>query len=202
MSSLLRLAVVMDYQNIHLTARDLFAPVGTPAHEVLISPALFGEQLVEARNRNSPPESQAELADVFVFRGAPTNNHQPDLYKITQAQKSEWTRDRRVHVTYRSLRYHPGKPTQEKGVDVLVALNFVRLVQEHQHDVVVLAAHDTDLEPALEMAAGFTTGAKPETAGWATGRRLRAAGKQLWHTSLDGPAMIHSRDRKDYSVHI
>ena len=47
------------------------------------------------------------------------------MYRRTQAQKSEWTRDRRVEVNYRTLRYHwerGERIAQEKGIDVLVAL--------------------------------------------------------------------------------
>ncbi len=33
-----RLGVLIDYQNIHLTARDVFAPPGTTARATLIHP--------------------------------------------------------------------------------------------------------------------------------------------------------------------
>lgn len=197
-----RLAVVVDYQNIHLTARDVFAPYGTPAHKVLIHPLLFAEQLVQERAARQMDDRQkaAILTDVLVYRGSPGNQQQPDLYRITQAQRAQWTRDPRVTVVYRPLKYVPGKPTQEKGVDVLVALNLVKLALAGRHDVVVLAAHDTDLEPALEMAAADGH-VKVETAGWEGARRLRASGRTLWHTPLPGSRLPASRDRKDYSVY-
>ncbi len=44
-----RLAVIMDYQNIHLTARDCYAPYGTPAEDVLVHPLLFAQRLVLVR---------------------------------------------------------------------------------------------------------------------------------------------------------
>lgn len=195
-------AVIMDYQNIHLTAHGLFAPHGTPVWESLIHPLLFAEQLLSARALAQRDERQklAVLADVFVYRGAPSNAHQPTLYRITQAHKSEWTRDPRVHVTYRALKYTQDRPPQEKGVDVLVAINLVRLAQVGEHDVVILAAHDTDLEPALEMATKSGK-AKVETGGWLDSRRLRFPGQSVWHTALDGGAMVRARDRKDYSHH-
>lgn len=160
----------MDYQNIHLTAHGRFAPYQTPVHEVLIHPLLFAEQLLSIRAQRQMDERQkrAVLTDVFVYRGQPGNLQQPNLYRVTQAQKAEWTRDRRVHVTYRSLKYAPNRPPQEKGIDVLVAINLVRLAEVGQHDVVVLAAHDTDLEPALEMAAERGR-SKIETSGWEGG---------------------------------
>jgi hypothetical protein len=74
----------------------------------------------------------------------------------------------------------------------------VRLAEGGAHDVVILAAHDTDQEPALEMAVA-RGGAKVETCGWHGERRLRIPGRTLWHTALDGPRMVAARDRKDYS---
>jgi uncharacterized LabA/DUF88 family protein len=198
-----KLAVVMDYQNIHLTAHGLFAPYGTPVHEVLIHPLAFAEQMLQARAERQMDvrQKQAVLTDVFVYRGQPSNSQQAPLYRVTQAQKAEWTRDPRVHVTYRQLKYAPNRPPQEKGVDVLVALNLVRLAEAGLHDVVVLAAHDTDQEPALEMATEKGR-AKIETCGWEGERRLRIPGRALWHTSLNASRMVASRDRKDYSRHL
>ena len=46
----LRALVVMDYQNVHLTGHDLFAPAGTPKHESLIHPLYYANQVIGARN--------------------------------------------------------------------------------------------------------------------------------------------------------
>lgn len=198
-----RLAVIMDYQNIHLTAHGLFAPYGTPVYDVLIHPLLFAEQLLirRAAAQGDARQQRAVLTDVYVYRGAPGNSQQPALYRVTQAQRADWTRDRRVHVTYRQLKYSTNRAPEEKGVDVLIAINLVRLAQAAEHDVVVLAAHDTDLEPALEMAAASAK-TKVETVGWEGSRRLRFPGRTLWHTWLDGGSMVRSRDRKDYSAYL
>ena len=45
----LRAAVVIDYQNVHLTAADLFRPA-QPRHLSLIHPLHFANQWVSARN--------------------------------------------------------------------------------------------------------------------------------------------------------
>ncbi len=135
-----------------------------------------------------------------VFRGAPSNRHYPDLYAMSQRQRSAWTRDRRVQVVYRTLRYPPhgsAKPPQEKGIDVLIALTVVKLVSFGDFDIVLLASHDTDLEPALEVAV-LDSGAKIETCGWAGARVLRPSGKRLWHTALDGSDLVRCRDRRTY----
>lgn len=184
-----RVAVVIDYQNIHLTAHDIFCPLGLAKHQSLVHPLHFATQLLAARQvamaARGPDPQQVELGLVDTYRGLPTNKEEPQQYRRSQAQKSEWTRDRRVTVTYRPLRYygHGGERVgREKGVDVLVALALCRLVEEASHDVVILAAHDSDLEPALEQAvqsSNVRSGrVKLETTGVA-GRKATASREQV-----------------------
>jgi len=45
----------------------------------------------------------------------------------------------------------PIKPTQEKGVDTLIATDMIRLAWENAYDVAVLATTDRDLIPAVEF---------------------------------------------------
>lgn len=186
--------VIIDYQNIHLTAHERFAPSGTPKHETLVHPLHFANQVIGARNNRVIAAGKAgidvppcvQLAAVHVYRGLPSNRHNPTAYRRSMAQKSEWTRDRRVDVTYRTLRYlwdHNLKthvPT-EKGIDVMLALDLVRSMREHAADVVILATHDTDLEPALDEAMSFSDGCLIETAGWENARRLRSSASPLAH---------------------
>jgi len=47
----LRAAVIMDYQNVHLTGAGLFEP-NTPKHECLIHPLHYANHLIQARNKN------------------------------------------------------------------------------------------------------------------------------------------------------
>ena len=102
----LRVCVVIDYQNIHLTARDLFASPGLPVHECLIHPLLFAEQVIALRatRQRDATQQRAVLTAVRVFRGSQSNARDPYVYGISQRQRSQWTRDKRVDVVYRTLR--------------------------------------------------------------------------------------------------
>ena len=198
----LRACVVMDYQNVHFTARDAFATPGARPEDCLIHPARFAERVLAVRDLQLDPSQQGitDLARVRTFRGSPSNAKQPGLYRIMEKHRSEWTRDRRIEVTYRTIKYPPGWPkdrAREKGVDVLVALAFVREDLAATFDVVILASHDTDMEPALEMAV--TDGrCAVETAGWAGERVLRVSGFRTRHTRLNAGEFDGSRDRRDY----
>lgn len=199
--------VLIDYQNIHLTAHDLWAPAGTPKHETLVHPLYYANQVVSARNQICMPkpgqEGARELAQldaVVVYRGLPSNKHAASAYRRSQAQRSEWTKDRRVSVIYRPLKYYWDNGVaypQEKGVDVMVALHLVRAAREGDFDLVILASHDTDLEPAIDEAVASRPGCV-ETTGWKTAKRLKS-NPTVWHTYLDATAFIRSRDRKDYT---
>jgi hypothetical protein len=77
----------------------------------------------------------------------------------------------------------------EKGVDVLCALALIRETRRPDVDLVILASHDTYLEPALAEAVGLGT-AKIETFCWWDPaqrnrcRQLRLPGRSLWNTRL------------------
>lgn len=205
-----RALVIIDYQNIHLTAHDCFAAAGAPVHETLVHPLHFANQVLQVRHHRSAvaamsgsggPVPPVDLVGVAVFRGLPSNRHHPNMYRRNLAQQSEWTRDRRVEVTYRPLKYHyehGAWRAEEKGIDVLIALKLVRSADRGEYDVVILASHDTDLEPALDeaLASGRTA---IETAGWRNSKRLRpTGGAQLPHTVLDKVHLARSLDGKDY----
>lgn len=197
--------VVIDYQNIHLTARDLFVGPRTPAQKSQVHPLKFAERIVTLRSarRKQREKRPIQLRRVLVFRGQPRFDREPRLYDITDAQRTEWTRDSRVNLTYRSLKsppLWPAEPAREKGIDVEVALNLLTTAEDVRSPIVILATHDTDLEPALAIANRRKgSGVRVETAGWAGGRRLGRHLK-LWHTTLNADEFELARDRRNYSV--
>ena len=102
----LKMAVVVDYQNAHLTAAGLYMP-GRPPEEALIDPYRFASQLARARNATNDDAHQVEVSRVEVFRGLPIPEDDSDAYRRNQAQKAQWTRGHHgvVNVTLRPLKY-------------------------------------------------------------------------------------------------
>ena len=99
-----------------------------------------------------------------------------------------------------------GKPTilekREKGVDVLCALAVVREAQRPGHNVIILASHDSDLEPALDEAVELGS-SKIETMRWDSKDsftyQLRCSKVGLWTTRMDEKAFVASRDLTPYT---
>lgn len=218
----LRAAVVMDYQNVHLVGHEAFPSARHgDRHECLVDPLLFAQQLLSQRNANQRPGfPDAQLRDLWVYRGLPSSEHDPDDNARSLAQKVHWERDPRVHVSLRPLRYRverdaTGRPLRdihgrmtviekrEKGVDVLCALATVREAARADIDLVVLASSDSDLEPAIDEARVLGT-AKVETFRWDSPDsfvyQLRAGDRSrpVWCTRLDEKAFQACWDRTPY----
>ena len=163
----LRAAVIIDYQNVHLTARNTFDPDG-PVWNSIIEPTQFARTAIAHRNKKLRPGYQAaRLVRVSAFRGLPHVDHEPTQHRRCQQMARNW-RLAGADVQLRDLKYdyerdYSGKPTldvngkriplgppREKGIDVLCALACVRAALDPEIDLVILASRDTDLVPVLD----------------------------------------------------
>lgn len=209
--------IIMDYQNVHLVAAEKFLPNGTPRHEALLHPMKFAETLVEERNRalgeRFPHELPAELACVVAYRGLPSSQYAPHKNAWNLKQKARWDSDR-VTVVHRPLRYdvattqysigydgrssheQEGLRPREKGIDVLCALATVQHARR-PGGLVILASHDSDLEPAIDFARA-AGGSKVEGFQWHGGNgygyRLKSRTPGFWVTSLNSAHFTASLD--------
>ena len=175
---MLNAAVLVDYQNVHLTSLEVFDS-DDESRSSSLNPLLFATCLIEERNSRVKDERLlAKLKRVEVYRGLPSSIHDPIDNARNLEQKRRWMEDPRVQVTLRPLKYSRTRPSKanasskgyvvkrEKGIDVLCALAVVRNAQSPDIDLVVLASHDSDLEPALEEAVLLSPETKIETASW------------------------------------
>ena len=189
----------IDYQNLHMSAHDRFAAIGAPIHDSLIHPALFANRVQAVRNEFV--YQAVEVTEIHVFRGQPSNKHDSQAAARNKAQAAEWTRDRRVTMHTRPLRYplDPSEKPREKGVDVMLAISFIRAAMLKSCDTLILASRDTDLLPALETAHELDH-AIVEVAGWLGDTRLSFSnsGGRLWGTKLDEEEFKKSRDPREY----
>jgi len=187
----------IDYQNVHLSAWELFSPYGAPKHEFLVDPSRFATQ-VSAAWASESGES-LEVSEIVVFRGLPDPRKEREMNSRVSRQHSAWRRDPRVRVNTRALRYPrdwPDERAQEKGVDVMLALAVVRCALAGDCDKVIVATRDTDILPAIEMASEEKPGCIM-VASWEGGSVLRA-GADVHLIRLDKNAFARSRDTRKY----
>ncbi len=68
----------------------------------------------------------------------------------------------------------PAVPASEKGIDVAIAVDMVRLAMEQAYDAAILVSSDTDLMPAIEAIIDLRLG-HVEIAAW-NGPSVSASG--------------------------
>lgn len=163
-------AVLLDFQNVHLTGHGLFGG-GCEPYRCVPDPIRVADLIASRRKRPSAATA------IRVYRGQPHPQHQPTPAAANDAQASQWTRDRRVQVIRRQLNYRnwPNQPPMEKGIDVAIAVDLMHLAFRKQYDALVLFSSDTDLLPALETVVRLRLG-HVEVACWAGGKPLRFPG--------------------------
>ncbi|MGI8448218.1 MAG: NYN domain-containing protein [Streptosporangiaceae bacterium] len=189
-----RVAVLLDFQNVHLVGHGIFSR-GIEAHRCVLNPGRLADLIASKRRRPSV------AAAVRVFRGRPDPGHQARLTASNDAQAAQWTRDQRVQVMRRQLVYRdwPNLPPVEKGIDVAVAVDLMRLAFGRQYDALVLFSSDSDLMPALEAVVEMRL-THVEVACWRGGNQLRFPGTSLpWCHSLtdsDWTAVVDDWQRR------
>ncbi|HEY2764837.1 MAG TPA: NYN domain-containing protein [Pseudonocardiaceae bacterium] len=197
-----RAMVFIDYQNTHLGAHARFLPPGTSVAAGHVNPRRLADLLVARRRRSS------ELAAVHVYRGRPSPDRQRGSAAANDRQAAVWSRNDLVHVHRRPLRYPkdwPNAPAVEKGIDVQLAIDIVRLAIQGEYDAAIIVSHDSDLLPAVEAIQALKV-AHIEVATWSGLRQpIRKPGSRSgnwvpwchWLTEKDFDAV---RDWTDYTA--
>ena len=192
-----RVVVFMDYQNVHGMARRQFLNLGADPADGHVFPLKVGELLAQRRQRES------ELMEVRVYRGRPNPERQPGAARANDRQTSMWERSDRVTVIRRNLQYpadYPVAKATEKGIDVAIAVDMIRLGMAGYMDAAILFSSDNDLLPAVEVLWDMPR-CHIEVAAWSGTHRVRLDGQQLpWCHMLNRDDFDAVRDRFDYSA--
>ncbi len=149
---------------------------------------------------------------VQVYRGKPGWKSAQVLRVSWDRRTARWRKLPGVRVQTRNMRYQPEEdPTsgeirrwvgQEKGIDVLLAVDLVRGAYNNDYDIAVVMSRDSDLLPAFEEV--LRLGKRVERAVWWTPPqpkgKLVVAGRSLWTHYLDEDNFNALRDDTDYSL--
>ena len=145
--------VFIDYQNAHLSAHERWCDYGEPVHLCLIHPLKLAECLVASRAPGGV------LKAAHVYRGRPDPRHEPTSASRSDKQAAAWQTDPRLHMVRRPLAYPRDfgqvdcyEKAREKGIDVSLAIDVVRMAIRKEFEVGIVFSRDTDLLPAIEFA--------------------------------------------------
>lgn len=91
---------------------------------------------------------------------------------------------------------------REKGIDVALAVDFVKMAIRDEYDVGIVFSADTDLRPALEFVTQEYPSLRVEVAAWQRGRDRRRLNfdspTPTWCHYLDHGDYMTIRDLEDY----
>lgn len=200
-NSVRRVVVFVDAQNFYRGARRaFFNRAETPFRYGQFRPWRLGELLSER-------DPGRALVDVRLYTGRPDAYLQPMAYRANVLQCSAWEQAG-CYVFTRPLRYPrrwprnaDGRRPEEKGIDVAMAIDIVRLADRGAYDVAIICSADTDLAPAVEDVIDTHPDVTVEVAGWRSERyrqRLSLRGRNLWCHWLTSADYERVRDDSDY----
>lgn len=195
-----RVVLFIDYQNMYREARRAFFEKLDPSNQGQFDPIKLGQLLTQS----GPEGSNRVLEEVRVYRGRPDPNKQPKTYSAHMNQCRTW-KSSGAQVITRPLKYPlrwPDEKEKEKGIDVLISLDYVTFAIDNRYDVGILMSVDTDLKPALEYLVGKPElGKKLEVAAWRSQRlrkRLGVPRTKIWCHYLEISQYNQVSDMTDY----
>ena len=112
-----------------------------------------------------------KLVQVRYYIGAlrrQRNNERSEKMYADQQKLVAKLQRQNISVTFGQLIQHPDKTFHEKGVDVRLAIEMIRLARENIYDIAYLISSDTDLVAAVEEVQSF--GKKVQYVGIAKGQ--------------------------------
>jgi uncharacterized LabA/DUF88 family protein len=153
--------VLLDWQNIYNCAREAFGLREASSFEGTVDPLKLATHLAGGVG----PDRQ--LQELRIYRGRPDQAKNRKSYSAWRSQTAAWEAKcgERLVPRYRDLRYR-GDEVTEKGIDVWLAIDLVKIAMEESANRVVVVSSDTDLVPALELAVEIRGGSFVEVAGW------------------------------------
>jgi uncharacterized LabA/DUF88 family protein len=194
--------VFIDEKNVYRDARTAFFENYDTSPHGQFHPGMLGTLLVSLTQAPA-----AELVGVRVYTGRPDGSLDPKTYGAHMRQCSVWEKDPIVTLKWRPLRYPwGGGHPEQKGVDVQLAVDMVRLYIQGAFDVAILASTDTDLLPGVEALYELDRGlgcAPVEVAAWTSAnmhKRLHVSGHPLWCHTLDAKQYQKVADLRDYNI--
>jgi hypothetical protein len=173
-----RVIVFLDYQNVYYGARHAFFGgrgkstlgnvdpwelgrlIASRRHDRLLTQVRVYCGIPDTDREPNAYRAAERRASAWTNGSARTGakaNDDVDVFDALLAEYPEAAFHELVHYELRTLRYPsewPKKSPHEKGVDVQLAVDFVRGAVSRLFDVGIIMSADTDLKPAWEVVLG------------------------------------------------
>lgn len=150
-----RVVAFIDYQNVYEDFRRAFVKGTLRSTDGQFEPELLARTIAT----RGPEFETWQLVETRVYLGRPAPDRDPRGAGAHDRQTQRW-RDQGVVVRPRALQYLPNQRPRQKGVDVELAVDVVRLAVQGAYEIGLLLSTDTDLLPAIEAVDQFRGSAK------------------------------------------
>lgn len=154
----LRVSVFIDGQNFYRGARNAFF-----VDDEVPSPCgnYFPDKLADLLVSRSP---RRWLDETRLYTGVPSPAHNAVAAAAQQSRFGTYA-SRGATIRSRPLN-HSTEPPREKGIDVLLAIDFLEFALDNKFDVGIICSADTDLIPAIEAVRRRRPSKIVEVANW------------------------------------
>jgi len=143
----LRTIVFFDGQNLYHGAKEAWRPQPAVGYSTYSWPSYDVEKLAATLVSATPGRT---LTQIRFYTGVPD----PKLGPTEHFWHSFWSRKLR-YLKNRGVIIYKGRINasgQEKGVDVSLAIDLVKLTYEQQYEVAIIVSQDWDFGPAVRLA--------------------------------------------------
>lgn len=144
MGGYLNTIVFFDGQNLYRAAKDAWRPQPAVGSSRYSWPSYDVEELAIALTSKT---SGRTITQIRFYTGVPRPDQNAQWHYFWKG-KLEYLESRGVEV-YRG-RINPSQ--QEKGVDVKLSIDLIRLTYEKQYEVAIIVSQDRDFDPAIRLA--------------------------------------------------
>jgi uncharacterized LabA/DUF88 family protein len=140
----MNIIIFVDGQNLYRSAKDAWRIEGTKDTYHYTWPSYDVEKLSIALTSQ---HSECELCQIRFYTGVPSEEQDFRWYHFW-INKLELLRGQGIEVYRGRINTHK----QEKGVDVKIAIDLIRLTYEKKYEAAIIISQDRDLEPAVQLA--------------------------------------------------
>jgi len=142
--------IFIDGNNFYYRLKDLISQNTEVLRLLDFDYQSFGRKLT---GKNTLKEIRYYIGSVKRQNGA--NKEKSEKLYANQQKLFAKLQRQNIPVILGNLIQHPDKSYHEKGVDVRIAVEMIRLARENKYDTAYLLSSDTDLVPAVEEVKSF-----------------------------------------------